>query len=145
MAQPARFQPTRFSVQVRGQGPDVILIPGLTSGRDVWADTVAAVPGYRYHLIQVAGFGGEPARDNGRGPIIDPLADQIVALYRDARAQAAGAGRPFDGRHAGDDGRAAAAGAGRAGDGRRHAAAARRPLRRQRLGLERRWRAASAR
>jgi N-formylmaleamate deformylase len=83
-AQPARFQPTRFSVQVRGEGPDVILIPGLTSGRDVWARTVAAVPGYRYHLIQVAGFGGEPARDNGRGAIIDPLANQI-ARYIETR------------------------------------------------------------
>ena len=26
------FAPTRFLVQVRGNGPDVILIPGLTSG-----------------------------------------------------------------------------------------------------------------
>ncbi|MGZ8336367.1 MAG: alpha/beta fold hydrolase, partial [Allosphingosinicella sp.] len=63
----ARFQPTRFSVQVRGTGPDVILIPGLSSGRDVWAATVNAVPGYRYHLIQVAGFAGEPARGNREG------------------------------------------------------------------------------
>jgi pimeloyl-ACP methyl ester carboxylesterase len=77
-AQLARFQPTRFSVQVRGSGPDVILIPGLTSGRDVWAQVVAAVPGYRYHLIQVAGFAGDPARDNIRGPIVNPLAEQIV-------------------------------------------------------------------
>jgi pimeloyl-ACP methyl ester carboxylesterase len=84
LAQPARFQPTRFSVQVRGSGPDVILIPGLTSGRDVWTDTVAAVPGYRYHLIQVAGFGGEPPRDNGRGAIIDPLAGQL-ARYIETR------------------------------------------------------------
>jgi N-formylmaleamate deformylase len=83
-AQPARFQPTRFSVQVVGNGPDVILIPGLTSGRQVWAATVAAVPGYRYHLIQVAGFAGEPSRDNGRGAVIGPLADQI-ARYIEAR------------------------------------------------------------
>ena len=71
-------------MQVRGQGPDVILIPGLTAGRGVWAEAVAAVPGYRYHLIQVAGFGGEPARDNGRGPIVGPLADQI-ARYIESR------------------------------------------------------------
>src|ERR1043165_6358547 len=61
--------PARFSVEVRGSGPDVILIPGLTEGRNVWAGTVRAVPGYRYHLVQVAGFGGEPARGNERGPI----------------------------------------------------------------------------
>lgn len=75
-AQP--FQPRRFSVQVRGTGRDVLLIPGLTSGRDVWQSTVAALPGYRYHLLQVAGFAGEPAGPNGRGPVVGPLADEIV-------------------------------------------------------------------
>jgi pimeloyl-ACP methyl ester carboxylesterase len=73
-----RFEPTRFSVQVRGSGPDVILIPGLTSGREVWNGTVAAVPGYRYHLIQVGGFAGEPARANARGPVVEPLAEEIA-------------------------------------------------------------------
>lgn len=80
-----RFEPTRFSVQVRGSGPDVILIPGLTSGRDVWNGTVAAVPGYRYHLIQVAGFAGEPARGNARGAMVQPLADEIARYIVDRR------------------------------------------------------------
>ena len=71
------FQPTRFSVQVRGSGPDVILIPGLTAGREVWAATVQAVPGYRYHLIQVSGFAGEPVRGNAEGAVVAPLADEI--------------------------------------------------------------------
>lgn len=71
------FQPTRFSVEVRGQGPDVILIPGLTAGREVWEPTVRAVPGYRYHLIQVAGFAGEPARGNSEGSVVAPLAEEI--------------------------------------------------------------------
>jgi N-formylmaleamate deformylase len=75
-AQP--FQPTRFSVQVIGRGPDVILIPGLTSGRDIWRATVASLPGYRYHLIQVSGFDGEPARGNRSGPVVAPLADEIA-------------------------------------------------------------------
>ncbi|HEX8528049.1 MAG TPA: hypothetical protein VF689_13890, partial [Allosphingosinicella sp.] len=56
------FAPTRFSVVVQGTGPDVILIPGLTGSRDVWKGSVAAVPGYRYHLVQVAGFANTPAR-----------------------------------------------------------------------------------
>ena len=77
-AQAPRFQPTRFSVEVRGSGPDVILIPGLTSGRAVWRSTVAAVPGYRYHLVQVAGFAGDPARGNREGPIVAPLAQEIA-------------------------------------------------------------------
>jgi len=79
------FQPTRFSVEVTGRGPDVILIPGLTSGREVWRGTVAAIPGYRYHLIQVAGFAGEPARGNRTGAILAPLADEIARYIADGR------------------------------------------------------------
>jgi pimeloyl-ACP methyl ester carboxylesterase len=74
---PVRFRPSRFSVQVRGTGPDVILIPGLTSGRHVWADAVRAVPGYRYHLLQVSGFAGEPVRGNADGPVVAPLTAEI--------------------------------------------------------------------
>ena len=80
---PTRFEPTPFSVQVQGRGPDVILIPGLTSGRDVWRGTVGAVPGYRYHLVQVAGFAGEPARGNAEGAVVAPLADEIARYIRD--------------------------------------------------------------
>jgi N-formylmaleamate deformylase len=80
----AAFAPTRFSVEIVGSGPDVILIPGLTASRNVWRATVAAVPGYRYHLIQVAGFAGEPARGNARGEVVAPLAEEI-ARYIAAR------------------------------------------------------------
>jgi pimeloyl-ACP methyl ester carboxylesterase len=83
------FAPTRFSVVVQGTGPDVILIPGLTGSRDVWKSSVAAVPGYRYHLVQVAGFAGTPARGNARGNVVAPLAEE-VARYIAAR----GLGRP---------------------------------------------------
>ncbi|HKR25522.1 MAG TPA: alpha/beta hydrolase [Allosphingosinicella sp.] len=80
-----RFEPTRFSVEVRGSGPDVILIPGLTAGREVWRATAASVPGYRYHLVQVAGFAGEPARGNRAGPVVAPLADELVRYIADRR------------------------------------------------------------
>ena len=80
-----RFEPTRFSVVVRGSGPDVILIPGLTSGRSVWSATESAVPGYRYHLIQVAGFAGEPARGNREGAVVSPLAEEIARYILDRR------------------------------------------------------------
>lgn len=79
----APFQPTRFSVEVTGRGPDVILIPGLTSGREVWRGTVAAVPGYRYHLVHVAGFAGAPARGNAEGAVVAPLADEIARYIAD--------------------------------------------------------------
>ncbi len=73
-----KFEPKRFSVVVKGSGPDVILIPGLTASRDIWNGTVAAVPGYRYHLVQVAGFAGTPARGNASGNVVAPLADEIA-------------------------------------------------------------------
>lgn len=72
------FEPTRFSVEVKGSGPDVILIPGLTAPRSIWNGIVAAVPGYRYHLVQVAGFAGDPARGNAKGEILEPLTDEIA-------------------------------------------------------------------
>ena len=87
IAQPPRrprFEPTRFSVRVEGSGPDVILIPGLTSSRSIWRRAVEAVPGYRYHLLQVAGFAGEPARGNADGPVVRPLAAEI-ARYIESR------------------------------------------------------------
>jgi pimeloyl-ACP methyl ester carboxylesterase len=72
------FKPTRFSVVVQGSGPDVILIPGLTGSRDVWKGTVAALPGYRYHLVQVAGFAGTAPAGNAKGQVVAPLAEEIA-------------------------------------------------------------------
>lgn len=74
----APFKPSRISVAVRGSGPDVILIPGLSTSRGVWNGTVAAVPGYRYHLVQVAGFAGTPAAGNAAGRVAGPVADEIA-------------------------------------------------------------------
>jgi pimeloyl-ACP methyl ester carboxylesterase len=76
------FAPSRFTVEVIGSGPDVILIPGLTASRNVWRPVVAAVPGYRYHLIQVSGFAGASVRGNARGEIVTPLADEIARYIR---------------------------------------------------------------
>lgn len=72
------FKPTRFSVQVRGTGRDVILIPGLAASSDVWQGTVTAVPGYRYHILQVAGFAGAPVRGNASGKVVSGVADEIA-------------------------------------------------------------------
>lgn len=79
------FAPRRFSVEVIGSGPDVILIPGLTAGRGTWRSTAEAIPGHRYHLVQVAGFAGEPARGNAGGAIVSPLADELIRYIEDRR------------------------------------------------------------
>ncbi len=78
------FSSDRISVQVVGDGPDVVLIPGLSSHPDVWRDTVAAVPGYRYHLVHVAGFAGKPAGGNATGPVIEPVAEEIARYIGEA-------------------------------------------------------------
>ena len=81
--QPA-FASQRISVAVQGSGPDVVLIPGLSSHPDVWAGTVAAVPGYRYHLVHVAGFAGAPAGANASGPVVEPVAEEIARYIRES-------------------------------------------------------------
>ena len=73
------FQPTRFSVIVEGKGPDVILIPGLSSPRHVWNATAERLKAtHRVHLIQVKGF-GEPAGPNASGPVLQPFVDELAA------------------------------------------------------------------
>jgi len=74
--------PTRFSVVIEGvasgKGPDVILIPGLSSARDVYAaEAKLLAPNYRLHLIQIAGFSGDPAGPNASGAILAPVVEQL--------------------------------------------------------------------
>lgn len=70
----------RFSDEVVGKGPDLVFIPGLASSRATWKATAERLKGrYRLHLIQVAGFSGEPARANGAGDVLIPTAEAIDA------------------------------------------------------------------
>lgn len=79
------FTSDRIAVTVQGSGPDVVLIPGLTSSPEVWASTVAAVPGYRYHLIHVSGFAGRAPGANASGPVVAPVAEEIARYIREQR------------------------------------------------------------
>jgi pimeloyl-ACP methyl ester carboxylesterase len=74
--------PTRFSIVIEGvasgKGPDVILIPGLSGSRDVYAaEAKLLTANYRLHLIQLAGFAGDPAGPNASGPILAPVVEQL--------------------------------------------------------------------
>ena len=73
----------RITVTVRGHGPDVVLIPGLTCSSAVWDATAAQLEGhYRLHLIQVNGFAGTPAQANAQGPVVQPTVDAIAAYIK---------------------------------------------------------------
>ncbi|MES2756089.1 MAG: alpha/beta hydrolase [Pseudomonadota bacterium] len=80
----AEFKSDRISVAAEGTGSDVILIHGLASSPRVWREMVAAVPGYRYHLVQISGFAGHDRGGNTDGAVSAPVAEE-VARYISAR------------------------------------------------------------
>jgi pimeloyl-ACP methyl ester carboxylesterase len=84
--------PTRFSVVIEGvapgKGPDVLLIPGLASSRDVYAaEAKLLTANYRLHLVQIAGFAGQPAGPNATGPILAPVVEQLHQYITDNHLQ----------------------------------------------------------
>ncbi len=77
-ARAAEFTSERIAVSTEGEGKDVILIPGLGSSPRVWRELVRAVPGYRYHLVQVSGFAGHARGQNAEGTVAAPVAREIA-------------------------------------------------------------------
>lgn len=72
--------PTRFTVTVSGEGPDVILIPGLASAPHVYDAILPQLEKtHRVHRIQIAGFAGLPAGPNAQGDILDGVRDELIA------------------------------------------------------------------
>ena len=84
-SRPVPFESLYFTVSVSGSGPDVVLMPGLASSAAVWDDTVAALNGhYRFHVVQVSGFAGAPARGNAdNSDILDDLAAGLASYSRE--------------------------------------------------------------
>src|SRR5688572_12426433 len=81
--------PTRFSVTVAGQGPDVVLIPGLATPGDVWDATVRHLAStHRVHVVSVGGFGGTDAGSNKAD------GDMLPALVNELAEYLAGVKRP---------------------------------------------------
>lgn len=80
----APFENAHFTVSVSGQGPDVVLVPGLASNAEIWDQTVAAFGDqFTFHRIQVSGFAGAASRGNaGNDDILDDLADGLSAYSR---------------------------------------------------------------
>ena len=80
----APFSSDRITVRTEGSGPDVVLVPGLNSSPRAWASTVAALPGYRYHLVHIAGFAGQPVGGNKEGTVAAPVAAEIARYIRES-------------------------------------------------------------
>jgi pimeloyl-[acyl-carrier protein] methyl ester esterase len=78
------FTSDRLSVEVLGSGPDVIFIPGYASSREVWraeAERLSAT--HRVHMVQLAGFAGEPW-GHGDGPFVQPVIDDLARYIDEA-------------------------------------------------------------
>jgi len=91
------FKSDRIIVTVEGEGPDVVLIPGLSSSSEIWNDTVKAVPGYRYHRVQVKGFAGVAAEANATGPVVAPVAEEIARYIETEKLKPALVGHSMGG------------------------------------------------
>lgn len=78
------FASDRLSVEVIGDGPDVVLIPGYASSREVWrAEAERLKATHRVHLVQLAGFAGEPWT-HGDGPFLEPMIGELARYVREA-------------------------------------------------------------
>jgi len=78
------FASDRLSVEVVGAGPDVILIPGFASSREVWRTEAERLKAsHRVHLVQLAGFAGEPW-SHGDGPFLEPMLAELARYVREA-------------------------------------------------------------
>lgn len=79
------FVSHRITVTTRGTGPDVLLVPGLSSHRDVWAGVAETLDDrYRLHLVQVNGFAGFAPGGNANGPVSAPVAEDVARYIRES-------------------------------------------------------------
>lgn len=75
----AGFSSDRISVVTRGSGPDVVLIHGLSSSREIWNATADGLDDtHRVHLVQLNGFAGAPVGAAGEGLVSAPAAEEIA-------------------------------------------------------------------
>lgn len=73
----------RITVLVEGDGPDVVLIPGLSSPRAVWDATADRLKGSRrLHRVQIRGF-GDAAGVNADGPVLEPMMREVADYIDD--------------------------------------------------------------
>lgn len=78
------FRSSRIEVETRGDGPDLILIPGLASTSAVWSRTAARLPDRRLHLVSVRGFGDLAPGANANGAVMGAVAGEVRRYIAEA-------------------------------------------------------------
>jgi N-formylmaleamate deformylase len=78
-------EPRTFVAEVRGEGPPMILLPGLTSPGAVWNHTIQHYESrYTLHVLTLAGFAGVP-------PVTEPslarVKDELIEYIRTRRLE----------------------------------------------------------
>lgn len=72
-----------ISVTTEGEGPDLILIPGLASSREVWSkQAVELRKNYKLHLVQIAGFAESAPASSTENGVAKPAAVAIANYIR---------------------------------------------------------------
>lgn len=78
------FDSGRLSVEVIGSGPDIILIPGLASSREVWRPLAERLSStHRVHLVQLSGFAGQPW-SHGDSAFVGPAVTELARYIQSA-------------------------------------------------------------
>lgn len=85
---------SRISITVMGRGNPVVLIPGLSSPRQVWADVAPRIArDHRVLLVQVNGFGGDGPGDNLKPGLLDGVVAELssyIAAHKVAKVDVIG-------------------------------------------------------
>ena len=86
-AQKGRAEKTKaFVMEITGAGRPMILIPGLSSGGNVWAGAVEHFKDrYECHVVTLAGFAGQPAIEGE--PFLEQVRDGLIQYIRDKKLE----------------------------------------------------------
>ena len=80
----AAFRSSRITVETRGRGPALVLIPGLASTSAVWRGLADRLEGRRrLHLVSVRGFGELTAGANREGAVMGEVAHEVRRYIRE--------------------------------------------------------------
>ncbi|MBL0969266.1 MAG: alpha/beta hydrolase [Brevundimonas sp.] len=82
------FSSRRITVQTRGEGRDLILIPGLASTAAVWTGAASRLDDRcRLHMISVRGFGELAPQANSEGAIMTAVSREIIRYIAEQRLE----------------------------------------------------------